>query len=414
MARVASLIKIAARCDELNKNSISSHIFNRDLKMPGTIQTTNYSFTFPSWPAPQNILGKLFCTTQYNMVLQSPNWCFTLNNYSSSDVDRLNNPNLLNDVQYLIFGKEISGTGTPHLQGFVKFRSRKRMRGAKAILGDVHLSVARSVQKSIEYCKKDDDFTEIGEIVSTQGKRNDLDVIKEEVELGNWDLDYYIVHHPEVWSRCSNWIRSYIGIKRKQKFTEQIVAKPLWIWQSELYSKLEGPVHDRKISFYVDYKGDRGKSWFARYYYARHPATTQLLEPGPKKDLSHAFNEDSRVVFLDVPRAKVEYFPYDFLESLKNGYVFSMKYDSHMKFFAPCHVVVFMNEPPNEAKLSIDRYDITILTDENCQTTPAVGENNLNILALAANVANEPDDNNTETQTDTIENETDDTDDEDI
>jgi hypothetical protein len=49
------------------------------------------------------------------------------------------------------------------------------------------------------------------------------------------------------------------------------------------------------------------------------------------------------------------------LEELKNGYVFSPKYESKNKSFPTPHVVVLMNETPDRSKLSADRYSITIL-----------------------------------------------------
>ena len=65
------------------------------------------------------------------------------------------------------------------------------------------------------------------------------------------------------------------------------------------------------------------------------------------------------MVLFDCPRSKQgEYIQYDFLEEVKNGYVFSGKYEPRIKRFKVPHVVVAMNEYPDMEKLSADRYNI--------------------------------------------------------
>lgn len=75
--------------------------------------------------------------------------------------------------------------------------------------------------------------------------------------------------------------------------------------------------------------------------------------------MAYSLSEDIRVLFIDAPRSKQgEYIQYDFLEDVKNGRIFSGKYESRMKRLGPCHVVVMMNELPDMLKLSEDRYNI--------------------------------------------------------
>ena len=90
--------------------------------------------------------------------------------------------------------------------------------------------------------------------------------------------------------------------------------------------------------------------------------TAMIIVPGKKADMSYVVRTDCKTFFMDCPRSKQgEYIQYDFLEELKNGYVFSPKYESKVKTFNPPHVVVFMNETPDMEKLSPDRYTITVL-----------------------------------------------------
>jgi len=87
-------------------------------------------------------------------------WCFTWNNYTSADEEYLNGLN----AQYIIYGKEVGETGTPHLQGYVYFESRKTYTAVIKLLRGCHVQErkASDLNDTIDYCKKDRDFVEIG------------------------------------------------------------------------------------------------------------------------------------------------------------------------------------------------------------------------------------------------------------
>lgn len=139
-------------------------------------------------------------------------------------------------------------------------------------------------------------------------------------------------------------------------------AHPLRTWQATLYQKLRHAPDKREIIFVVDKKGDQGKSWFGRYYCDTHD-DGQVLIPGKKADMAYVVNEDKRVFFMDCPRSKQgDFIQYDFLEEIKNGYIFSGKYESMCKRLKTPHVVILMNELPDMSKLSADRYNIITLT----------------------------------------------------
>jgi len=105
-------------------------------------------------------------------------FAFTLNNYTESDYDSLVQlvPDI-QDIEYFIVGKEVGASGTPHLQGFIKFKTKKRFSGIHKLLPCLkssHLEVAYASGSSNSiYCKKDGDFFESGIKPIQKGKSKD-------------------------------------------------------------------------------------------------------------------------------------------------------------------------------------------------------------------------------------------------
>lgn len=99
------------------------------------------------------------------------NFCFTVNNYSDDSLDALKESD---KVSYLVVGKEVGESGTPHLQGYCELKSQLVFKTLKKLLPSAHLEhrFGTALQAS-QYCKKDGDFEEIGEI-SKQGARTDI------------------------------------------------------------------------------------------------------------------------------------------------------------------------------------------------------------------------------------------------
>jgi len=290
---------------------------------------------------------------------RSKDWCFTLNNYTPADVDRLMSPPA--DVEYLIFGREVGLSGTRHLQGTVCFRSPKNLSQAISIIGQAHFSTTRSLLRSITYCKKEGDFTEIGSVPersSQRGRRSELQDFKTSVKEGIKCLKELRELHSDVCAAFPKFVKDYLEDNTE---VMRVELHPLRGWQETLHSELILEADNRKIKFIVDITGNQGKSWFARYFCDYHK-DSQIIVPGKKADMAYTVKEDCRVFFLDCPRSKQgDYIQYDFLEELKNGYVFSPKYESRVKKLQRCHVVVLMNENPDMTKLSSDRYDIKVL-----------------------------------------------------
>jgi len=59
-----------------------------------------------------------------------------------------------------------------------------------------------------------------------------------------------------------------------------------------------------------------------------------------------------------------KFYPWNFMENLKNGWYCNLKYESRMVCFTPPKVIVFMNEVPPFDKFSMDRYVIFNVEDK--------------------------------------------------
>ena len=83
---------------------------------------------------------------------------FTMNNYpDTSMVDTI-------DCKYIIYGKEGKEPDkTDHLQGFIQVKQQATLKAMIKRLPGCHVEIARDLHHAIEYCKKEEDFTERGD-----------------------------------------------------------------------------------------------------------------------------------------------------------------------------------------------------------------------------------------------------------
>lgn len=98
--------------------------------------------------------------------MRSRGYCFTINNYTDNDIDRL----LKLPNRYLVFGFETGKNGTPHIQGYVYSQEAKTISSLKRFLPRAHLEKANGTPKqNRDYCTKDGEYYEFGSLPE-QGK----------------------------------------------------------------------------------------------------------------------------------------------------------------------------------------------------------------------------------------------------
>jgi len=174
------------------------------------------------------------------------NWCFTLNNYDEQEYEELWNIK----CRYLIIGKEIGETGTPHLQGYIEFDNGKTLSVVKRINPRIHWENRRGTSKQAsDYCKKDNNFKEQG-MMTSQGHRTDLD----EVTSLILDKDFNPLEHASTYVKYHGGLDKLIGLTYPPRS-----SKPMVHW-------LHGRAGTGKTRYVIDkytdvYIKDHTKWW---------------------------------------------------------------------------------------------------------------------------------------------------------
>lgn len=296
--------------------------------------------------------------------MQSRHWCFTINNWTAEHDDALRA--LGSTATYLVYGYETGQQGTPHIQGYVVFPVRKRFSAAKAALpGNPHVEVRRGTPKqAADYCKKDGVYQEYGTPPTGATGSSCFDdfiewVLQEQNTKGAVPSEREIARKfPLLWLRNERKLRALaMHLSPPVSLVEDATLQD---WQIALRDILVcEPENDRKIMFFVDEEGGKGKSFFQRYMVSHYPDEVQLLSVGKRDDIAHAVDPTKSIFLFNIPRGNMEFLNYGMLEQLKDRVVFSPKYDSGTKFITKNpHVVVFCNEFPDQEKMTYDRFAI--------------------------------------------------------
>lgn len=288
--------------------------------------------------------------------------CFTLNNYTNENWEALKTWGVDN-CKYIVIGKEVGEQGTPHLQGFFIAKKQKRMstwtNTIKKLTGKQPYTTPAngSNDQAADYCKKDGVYFENGAYPKGKGTRTDIKEFLEAAAKGASDIVLAETFPTEFakYNKAADKLRT--AHERANKFAEvqsKYSEAALRAWQTITIRKLLAQ-DDRKVTWVYDPVGNIGKSFLANYLVANHKA--YLIEGGKRADVAYAYNYEPIVVF-DYTRSQEEQVNYSLIESFKNGRMFSPKYQSGMKIFAPCKVLCLSNFDPDRSKLSEDRWQV--------------------------------------------------------
>lgn len=274
------------------------------------------------------------------------NFCFTLNNPPDSFK--------LPDTCKYIYQIEEGESGTPHAQGYIEFPKVFHLSGLKKFIPGAHWENRKGTQmQAYQYCMKEEGrllepvFNFVPE--ETKGSRTDLSMARPRIVAHRRWRD--VVEDPELeelLAKYPKWVRSVYDHKPIPP-VENVVLRP---WQTRLVERLQGEPHPRRIIWVTDSVGNVGKSFLAKYLATNLGAC--VLNGGKSADVAYLL-DNPRIVVWDLSRTQEEQVNYGLMESVKNGLVFSPKYESCVKVFPVPHVVVFCNFGWPGEKFSADR-----------------------------------------------------------
>lgn len=248
-------------------------------------------------------------------------WCFTLNNYTESDISSIV-PILQDKCRLGIFGKEVGDSGTPHLQGYLEFKSKSRPMSVFKSISKIHWEKAKgNKEQNIDYCSKYD----------------------------------------------KNPFTHNIKIKKPLKI---IKDEQLFWWQKDIVNVVKNEPDDRTVYWYWSHKGDIGKTCFCKYLTVKYGA---ICLHGKGADVRNGVvqylndkGDTPELIVYPIPRCHdSDYVSYEAIENIKDMYFYSGKYEGGMVCGNSPHLIVFANQPPKLSKLSEDRWKVVCIDPEN-------------------------------------------------
>lgn len=140
---------------------------------------------------------------------------------------------------------------------------------------------------------------------------------------------------------------------------EGLTLKP---WQIKINEILDGDIDDRLIYWFFDRGYGCGKTTFIKHLLVRRECA--YMSNAANKDIAFAWKGEP-IVILEFPGAATDDdIPYQAIECLKNGLIFSSKYESGEKLHNRPHVLVFANLRPHPlCGVDFDRFVIINITE---------------------------------------------------
>lgn len=242
-------------------------------------------------------------------------WVFTLNNYTTDEEQMIYNYLTTNATKW-IYGFEVGEEGTPHLQGYMEFKDAVRNTTLKNNgFKRAHILTARgNLEKNYNYCSKDNKF-------------------------------------------------KYGGFKpKKLNYKENI--ENFYNWENIIINELNNEPDNRSINWIWEPNGCAGKTTFQKWIFT-HLKNVVVLS-GKSADMKNCIVEFTKknretpdIVLINIPRCiDDKYISFEGIESIKDMFFYSGKYEGGMVCGQPPHLYIFANTPPKTDNMSKDRWII--------------------------------------------------------
>lgn len=259
--------------------------------------------------------GTLGNTIESLKNIRCRRYCLTWNNYTDDDYNYTNNYCEKKCIKFII-GKEVGTNNTKHLQIYMRFKNPISFTSIKKNFPKCHIEKAKGTdEQNYNYCKKENEYN---------SNMDDFQTTLSKITLEE----------------------EYKDIKWKT-------------WQEAILTIIKQKPHNRHIYWFYDKNGNTGKTFIAKYICLKN--NNVIIGDGKKNDVYYQIAKMiemkiiPRIIILDIPRYSQNWINYGVIETIKNGMIFSGKYESIKCIFPIPHVIIFSNEKPDITMWSIDR-----------------------------------------------------------
>lgn len=270
---------------------------------------------------------------------RSKRFKFVWNNYGECDVAFLKS---WDEVSYIHFAKEVAPTtGMKHLDGYFEMKKVVTLNVLWKKFPKTWIRVAKgNVDQNVDYSSKEEGESFVrGEPMKSHGGAR----------------------------RGAGRPRPEGAEEFRREVIERLLVDEytnvLWsVWQAEALRIIEAERSDRLVHWFWEPEGNRGKSYLAKYVVMKEAGV--IVCDGKKDNIFNQVNTmmeagiEPRIVIMDIPRQMEGKINMGVIEALKNGMIYSGKYEGGVCCFRSPVVLCFANFKPEVEGLSMDRWNI--------------------------------------------------------
>lgn len=331
--------------------------------------------TLKSYGGSQLTLSRFKESIMAVMNMQVSKWTFTLFNFDTQFNYKTYLESEEFDIKRAVFGFENSRCQNKHIQGYVEFHRSYRFNHVRSVLATAHWQRAvGTAAQNFKYCTKSGVYECIGDWTADK-HASDFNFTRIILKGLLSKYSPLVKCSKEYMSKRKDYdsaVKMLQHIKRQHANFDKYKNCKLSNWQFEVF-KLLMSQDGRQVLWVVDITGNRGKSWFCFYMMAMY---SYFICDGSIdiRDLCFTLPDDFNGILFDVCRNMEKTFNYNSLESVKNGYLVSGKYEGKIKQFNSVPTAVLSNFFPDLSKLSLDRWQIVELGEGDYLDANTVGK----------------------------------------